>query len=51
MMINRHKHFRWTPRTAWLNVVYVIAIPAMLGTAGYMAEVRPRCYLHYGNDG
>jgi hypothetical protein len=42
MMVNRHKYFRWTPRTAWLTVIYVIAVPAALGTAGYMTDVSPR---------
>jgi hypothetical protein len=39
MVVNRHKYFRWTPRTAWINFVYVLLVPGMLGTAGYMTEV------------
>jgi hypothetical protein len=42
MMVNRHKYFRWTPRTAWLNIIYVLAVPAALGTAGYMTDVSLR---------
>ncbi|KAF2683774.1 hypothetical protein K458DRAFT_389700 [Lentithecium fluviatile CBS 122367] len=38
MTMNRHKHFRWTKRTVWLNVVYVLIVPGILGTAGYMTE-------------
>jgi hypothetical protein len=40
MMVNRHKYFRWTRRTAWISFAYVILVPTMLGTAGYMTEVR-----------
>ncbi|KAL5388118.1 hypothetical protein DPSP01_003109 [Paraphaeosphaeria sporulosa] len=38
MTVNRHKYFRWTPRTAWITFAYVIVVPAMLGTAGYMTD-------------
>ncbi|KAF2799654.1 hypothetical protein K505DRAFT_320978 [Melanomma pulvis-pyrius CBS 109.77] len=38
MTTNRHKYFRWTPRTAWLTFAYVIVVPATLGVAGYMVE-------------
>jgi hypothetical protein len=40
MTTNRHKYFRWTRRTAWLSFAYVVLVPAMLGTAGYMTDVR-----------
>jgi hypothetical protein len=39
MMVNRHKYFRWTKRTAWITFAYVVIVPTMLGTAGYMTEV------------
>jgi hypothetical protein len=39
MVVNRHKYFRWTKRTAWISFAYVILVPAMLGTAGYMTDV------------
>jgi hypothetical protein len=39
MTTNRHKYFRWTRRTAWLSFAYVMLVPAMLGTAGYMTDV------------
>jgi hypothetical protein len=39
MTTNRHKYFRWTKRTAWLTFAYVVLVPSMLGTAGYMTEV------------
>lgn len=39
MTVNRHKYFRWTPRTAWITFAYAILVPAMLGTAGYMTDV------------
>ncbi|KAF2011023.1 hypothetical protein BU24DRAFT_427225 [Aaosphaeria arxii CBS 175.79] len=38
MVVNRHKYFRWTPRTAWITVAYVVAVPALLGTVGYMTD-------------
>jgi hypothetical protein len=28
MYVKRHEFFRWTPRTAWLSFVYVIAVPS-----------------------
>ncbi|KAF1819971.1 uncharacterized protein K489DRAFT_63035 [Dissoconium aciculare CBS 342.82] len=28
MYTKRHEFFRWTPRTAWLSFVYIIAIPS-----------------------
>jgi len=28
MFVKRHEYFKWTPRTAWLSVVYVIAVPS-----------------------
>ncbi|KAF1914524.1 hypothetical protein BDU57DRAFT_549677 [Ampelomyces quisqualis] len=38
MTVNRHKYFRWTKRTAWLTFAYVILVPSILGTAGYMTD-------------
>ncbi|KAF2247135.1 hypothetical protein BU26DRAFT_520398 [Trematosphaeria pertusa] len=38
MTVNRHKYFRWTPRTAWISFAYVILVPGILGVAGYMTE-------------
>ncbi|GAD94294.1 conserved hypothetical protein [Paecilomyces variotii No. 5] len=35
---NRYKYFRWTPRTAWLTLVYVGIIPAALGYVAYKTE-------------
>lgn len=39
MTTNRHKYFRWTRRTAWLTFAYVVLVPGILGTAGYMTDV------------
>lgn len=36
---NRHKYFRWTPRTAFITVMYMVVVPGALGVAGYMTEV------------
>jgi hypothetical protein len=48
MTTNRHKYFRWTRRTAWLSFAYVILVPAMLGTAGYMTEVSGTVETRFG---
>jgi hypothetical protein len=39
MVVNRHKYFRWTRRTATLSFVYVMAVPAALGYFGYITDV------------
>lgn len=39
MSANRWKYFRWTPRTAWITFVYVVAVPSVLGYVGFMTEV------------
>jgi len=28
MYVKRHEYFRWTPRTAWLTLVYVVIVPS-----------------------
>jgi hypothetical protein len=28
MYTKRHEFFRWTPRTAWISFVYIVAIPS-----------------------
>lgn len=40
MSANRWKYFRWTPRTAWITFVYVVAVPSVIGYAGYVTDVR-----------
>ncbi|KAI0912971.1 hypothetical protein F4823DRAFT_579484 [Ustulina deusta] len=40
MTSNRHKYFRWTPRTAGLNFVYLIVVPSILGVIAYQTDVR-----------
>jgi len=44
MMVERYRYFRWTPRTAWLSFVYVVAVPSVLGYFAYTQDV---CYLPY----
>jgi hypothetical protein len=39
MHSNRHKFFRWTPRTAGLTFIYVVAFPAFVGYLGYVTDV------------
>ncbi|KAF2266435.1 hypothetical protein CC78DRAFT_614955 [Lojkania enalia] len=38
MNANRHKYFRWTPRTAWVTFAYVVLVPSIIGTAFYMTD-------------
>lgn len=39
MNTNRHKYFRWTPRTAWITVAYVLVVPTMVGILAYKTDV------------
>lgn len=39
MFVNRHKYFRWTPRTTWLTFAYVIAFPTFIGYWAYTTDV------------
>ncbi|KAH8890900.1 hypothetical protein GQ53DRAFT_747133 [Thozetella sp. PMI_491] len=38
MIENRYKYFRWTPRTAWISFVYIVAVPATVGYLGYQQD-------------
>ncbi|RJE22715.1 hypothetical protein PHISCL_04931 [Aspergillus sclerotialis] len=35
---NRWKYFKWTPRNAWLSVVYMALIPGTLAYIGYKTD-------------
>lgn len=39
MYTNRYKYFRWTPRTAWINFVYVVAVPSAVAYLGWATDV------------
>ncbi|CAL8574436.1 hypothetical protein XPA_000396 [Xanthoria parietina] len=39
MQTNRYKYFRWTARTGWLTVAYVVAFPAFIGYFGVVTDV------------
>jgi hypothetical protein len=39
MNTNRHKYFRWTPRTAWITFAYVLVVPTMVGILAYKTDV------------
>jgi hypothetical protein len=39
MHANRHKYFRWTPRTAGITFAYVVAFPAFVGYLAYTTDV------------
>lgn len=47
MSANRWKYFRWTPRTAWITVVYAVFVPAAFGYVGFVTDVSWRFYLLY----
>ncbi|KAF2492135.1 hypothetical protein BU16DRAFT_529504 [Lophium mytilinum] len=38
MYVNRHKYFRWTPRTAWLTFAYVAVVPSIVGYVAYTTD-------------
>ncbi|KAK4225511.1 hypothetical protein QBC38DRAFT_457183 [Podospora fimiseda] len=38
MITNRYKYFRWTPRTAWISFVYVLAVPAAVTYLGWTQD-------------
>jgi hypothetical protein len=39
MMVNRHKYFRWTGRTARITFAYMVAFPAFIGYLAYTTDV------------
>jgi hypothetical protein len=39
MAVDRYKHFRWTPRTAWITVAYVLVVPSIMGYFAYTTDV------------
>ena len=39
MSSNRWKYFRWTPRTAWITLMYVVVVPAAFGYVGFVTDV------------
>ncbi|KAF7557344.1 hypothetical protein G7046_g6054 [Stylonectria norvegica] len=38
MQQNRHKFFRWTPRTAKITFVYVFLVPSIMGYIAYRTD-------------
>lgn len=39
MTTNRHKFFRFNPRTARLTIVYAMVVPAIFGVMAYQTDV------------
>ena len=39
MSANRWKYFRWTPRTALITFMYVVAVPSAIGYLGFVTDV------------
>ncbi|ROW12580.1 hypothetical protein VMCG_00237 [Cytospora schulzeri] len=38
MSTNRHKYFRWTPRTALITINFMVLVPSLLGAVAYSTE-------------
>ncbi|MCJ1428065.1 hypothetical protein MMC29_005972, partial [Sticta canariensis] len=36
--VHRHKHFRWTGRTAWITFTYVVVVPTIVGFMAYKTD-------------
>ena len=36
---NRYKYFKWTPRNAWLTLLYVGIVPSIIGYVAYTTDV------------
>lgn len=51
MSSNRWKYFRWTPRTAWITIVYVVVVPAAFGYVGFVTDVSLARYSFRNRDG
>ncbi|GAM35236.1 hypothetical protein TCE0_017f03411 [Talaromyces pinophilus] len=35
---NRYKYFKWTPRNAWLTLLYVGIVPGIIGYVAYSTD-------------
>jgi len=46
MQVDRYKHFKWTPRTAWLSIIFAIAIPSSLYYVANKTDVS-RLFLYF----
>lgn len=46
MQVDRYKHFKWTPRTAWLSIIFAIAIPSSLYYVANKTDVS-RFFLYF----
>ena len=51
MYTNRHKYFRWTPRTAWISLAYMVAVPAVFGYIGFVTDVSTSSVVVVGVSG
>ncbi|KAI0430480.1 NADH:ubiquinone oxidoreductase 6.6kD subunit [Xylaria sp. FL1042] len=38
MTKNRHKYFRWTPRTAGITFAYAVVVPFIFGVIAYQTD-------------
>jgi hypothetical protein len=46
MQVDRYRHFKWTPRTAWLSILFAIAIPSSLYYVANKTDVS-RLFLYF----
>ncbi len=51
MSANRWKYFRWTPRTAWISLAYMVAVPAVFGYIGFVTDVSTSSVVVVGVSG
>lgn len=50
MYVHRHEYFRWTTKTAWNTITFVVIIPSIIGYIGWKYDVRAISNrLHCGN--
>lgn len=42
MYVKRHEYFRWTTRTAWITIAYVIVVPSVAMYTAYRTEVSAK---------
>lgn len=50
MTTNRHKFFRWTPRTARITFMYAVFVPMIFGIVAYKTDVSTIHQLPFRQD-
>lgn len=47
MQVERYRHFKWTPRTAWLSILFAVAIPSSLYYVANKTDVSRLYFVSY----